>query len=185
MKDLVSTIRQDENVAFEQAVADALAAGGCAIHAARLAKVCGKKLQSPEGGDLGDIDAIGIDPTRRVIFVAEAKDFELARIPRELAHEAESLLQGDKSALQKLSARMLWVKRHLATVLRHFHIEVGDSGWTVLPLIAPSRNLVTPTFISSAVPVLPISEVEGFVAAKLLRTKPPRRVKPPRTGRRN
>jgi hypothetical protein len=175
LKDLVSTIRQDESVAFEQAVADALGAGGCAINAARLAKVCGKKLQSPEGGDLGDIDAIGLDSARRVIFVAEAKDFELARIPREFAHEANSLLLGDKSALRKLDARARWVKRHLATVLKHFHIEGDAGGWTVLPLIVTSRTLVSPSFLSSDVPVLPISEVKGFVAAKLIRARTPRR----------
>ncbi len=184
LKDLVSTIRQDENVAFEHAVADALAAGGCAIKDARLAKVCGKKLRSPEGDDLGDIDAIGIDPTHRMIFVAEAKDFELARIPREFAHEADNLVHGDKSALRKLSARTLWVKRHLATVLKHFHIEADASGWTVLSIIATSRDLVSPNFLTSDVPVLPIGEVKDFVAAKLLRARTPRRNGPSGKGRR-
>jgi hypothetical protein len=59
--------------------------------------------------------------------VAEAKDFELARTPTELANEAEGLLTGNKSAVRKLSRRTVWVEGHLGLVLRHFSIW-GNSG---------------------------------------------------------
>ncbi|GAA2687702.1 hypothetical protein GCM10010412_075910 [Nonomuraea recticatena] len=58
---------------------------------------------SPQGDDLGDIDAIGINLGRRMIFIVEAKDFEMARNPSELANEADALLRGDKSAAFKIA----------------------------------------------------------------------------------
>ncbi|MCK1807074.1 MULTISPECIES: hypothetical protein [unclassified Micromonospora] len=171
---VVSTIRQDENKAFEQRVADALGSGGCAITATGLAKVRGKKLQSSAGDDLGDIDALGIHVQRRLIFVAEAKDFELARIPRELANEAESLLYGQRSALRKLTGRANWVRQNLPAVIQHFNLDLDASGWSVVPVIVTSRSLVTPKVLACPLPVIAIDDVEEFVQKAVSRARPSR-----------
>jgi hypothetical protein len=175
LKVLTSTIRQAENKAFEQVVSRAFSAGGCHISASAVAKIAGKKLKSPEGHDLGDIDALGINLEKRVIFVGEAKDFELARIPSELAHEADHLIHGEKSALRNLSRRTRWVREHITSVLRSFDLDLDTSGWSVLPVIVTSRDLVSPRILSSDIPVVPIGDVQAWVTHQLARSNRPRR----------
>lgn len=173
LRRVVSTIRQEENSAFEQSVADAFGRGGCSLTAARLSKVDGKKLQSSNGDDLGDIDAIGICVDRRLVFVGEAKDFELARIPRELAHEADNLLYGDRSALRKLTGRAQWVRQNLQSAIKHFKLDADLAGWTVEPVIVTSRDLISPRLLESDVPVIAIDQVERFIQGKVSRARRP------------
>lgn len=163
LKRIIGTIRQAENKAFEQAVADALGRGGCTITAKGLAKVGGRKLRSAAGDDLGDIDALGIHLQRRLIFVCEAKDFEMARIPREFANEANSLLYGERSAVRKLTGRANWVRQNLPAMLKHFQLDVSRADFTVVPIVVTSRSLVTPQFLSCPLPIIAIEGVEEFV----------------------
>jgi hypothetical protein len=171
LRTIVSTIRQHENLEFERSVAAAFQAGGCDISVAGLSKICGSRLQSSAGDDLGDIDALGIRRDKRLILVGEAKDFELARTPRELAHEVDHLLEGERSALRKLTARAGWVRGNLARVLKHFELEDDLAGWSIVPVIVTSRNLISPHFFSSKVPVIPIDEAPLFVKTTINRAR--------------
>jgi hypothetical protein len=171
MKKLLGVIRQDENKAFETRVTDTLKAGGCSIAVCGVSKIAGRRLLSPEGHDLGDIDAIGFNTALRVVIVIEAKDFEMSRNPTELANEAEDLLRGDKSALFKLGRRTEWVRRNLAATLAHFTGASDTAGWTVTSAIATSRDLMAPRVLSASVPVVPISELRQWVVAEITRDK--------------
>ncbi len=150
MKTLMGTIRQDQNKAFEREVATVLAQSGMPVTGTSVKRIDGRRLLSPDGADLGDIDAVALDPASRTIIVAEAKDFELARTPAQLANEAEHLLAGDKSAVSKLSRRATWVQSHLALVLRHFGVGVNATGWRVLPVVVTSRRLVSPRVLEAS-----------------------------------
>ncbi|MEU2339045.1 hypothetical protein ABZ608_36705 [Streptomyces sp. NPDC013172] len=171
MKKLLGVIRQDENKTFETRVTDTLKAGGCSIAVRGVSKIAGRRLLSPEGDDLGDIDAIGINTVQRVVIVMEAKDFELSRNPTELANEAEDLLRGDKSALFKLGRRTEWVRQNLAATLAHFTGTSDTTGWTVTSAIATSRDLMVPRVLTAPVPVMPIGELRQWVATEVTRDK--------------
>ncbi|MFI9024361.1 hypothetical protein [Streptomyces sp. NPDC053560] len=163
MKKLMGSIRQDHNKAFETQAVDALKTGGCCQAARGIDKVAGRRLMSSEGHDLGDIDALGLHAAQRVIILAEAKDFELARNPIEMANEADALLRGDESAQFKLGRRVQWVRQNLASTLTHFGIEGGTASWTVLPVIVTSRDLASPRVFTSTMPVIPIDRLEDWV----------------------
>src|ERR1017187_659351 len=176
MKKLMGTIRQDQNKAFEREVEAALAHSGMPVTGAGVKRVCGKRLLSADGADLGDIDAIALDPASKTIIVAEAKDFELARTPAELANEAEDLLTGDKSAARKLGRRAAWVQSHLALVLRHFNVGVSTAGWRVLPVIVTSRALISPRVLEAGVPVVARADLPSWAdLQKKLQRRPGRR----------
>lgn len=162
MKTLMGTIRQDQNTAFEREVETILAQSGMPATGTGLKRICGQRLLSPDGADLGDIDAIALDPSSRTIIVAEAKDFELARTPSELANEADDLLIGDKSAVRKLSRRASWVQGHTALVLRHFGIGTDPDGWHVAPVIVTSRRLLSPRVLQGPVPVVTREELSAW-----------------------
>jgi hypothetical protein len=169
MKSLMARIRQDQNQQFERQVAATMQTAGFGITASSVSKIAGRKLQSHDGHDLGDIDAIGVYLPKKVIIVAEAKDFELARNPAELANEAEDLLQGNKSALFKLARRTQWVRDHLSQTLTHLRINDKPAGWTVVPVIVTSRDLISPRVLPSDIPVVAIDALDSWIADELMR----------------
>jgi hypothetical protein len=163
MKTLMGKIRQGQNKAFEREVATVLGQSGMPVTSAAVKRICGQRLLSADGADLGDIDAIALDAASKIIIVAEAKDFELARTPAELANEAEDLLTGDKSAVLKLGRRADWVRSHLTLVLRHFSVAGTGAGWRVLPVIVTSRSLLSPRVLEASAPVVARADLPAWV----------------------
>jgi hypothetical protein len=106
-----------------------------------------------------------LDTRRKVVFVGEAKDFEIARTPTEMANEADALIRGDKSAVFKTERRAQWVRDHLADVLAHLHVAGPARGWQVQALISTSRDLLSPRVVTASVPVIAIGGVEEWIAA--------------------
>ncbi|MFG3539436.1 hypothetical protein [Streptomyces clavifer] len=165
MKKLKGSIRQGHNKEFEKDSQQALARAGCTITAHSVDKIAGRRLVSPEGNDLGDIDALGIATEHKKIFVVEAKDFEMARNPFELANEADALLRGDKSATFKIARRARWISTHLALVLRQYTGSSEARGWTVVPVVVTSRDLMTSRVLASKVPVVAIHQLTSWAQA--------------------
>ncbi len=164
MAQLMGTIRQDQNKAFENQVVTVLTQAGMPVTAPSVKQIAGHRLVSGSGADLGDIDAIALDPASKIIIIAEAKDSELARTPAELSNEATDLVTGGKSAAAKLSRRTDWVQGNMALVLRHFKVPGSQAGWRVLPVIVTSRNLVSPRVIEASIPVVALTELQAWVA---------------------
>ena len=164
MAQLMGTIRQHQNKAFEHQVATVLSQAGMPVTAASVKRIAGHRLVSGSGADLGDIDAIALDPARKILIVAEAKDFELARTPAELSNEATDLVTGDKSAAAKLARRTDWVRGNMALVLRHLEVSGSQAGWRILPVIVTSRNLISPRVIEASIPVVALTELPAWVA---------------------
>ncbi|MFF3547155.1 hypothetical protein ACFYXD_35620 [Streptomyces platensis] len=175
MKKLMGSIRQDHNKEFEKEAERALAGAGCPITAHSMGKIAGRRLMSPQGDDLGDIDAMGIKPQQKMIFIVEAKDFEMARNPSELANEADALLRGDKSAAFKIARRAQWIRTHLAPTLNQFTNSADTRGWTVAPVVVTSRDLMTSRVLTSDVPVMTPRQLTAWVAAQTSHGKRTRR----------
>ncbi|MFC9858813.1 MULTISPECIES: hypothetical protein [unclassified Streptomyces] len=166
MKKLMGSIRQDHNKEFEKESERALADAGCSITAHSVGKIAGRRLMSPQGDDLGDIDALGINLDQRTIFIVESKDFEMARNPSELANEADALVRGDKSAVFKITRRAQWIRTHLAPTLHHFASSTDTRGWTVTPVVVTSRDLISSRVLTSNVPVMAIHQLTAWAAAQ-------------------
>jgi hypothetical protein len=175
MKTLMGSIRQDHNKEFEKEAERALARAGCPATAHSLGKIAGRRLLSPQGHDLGDIDAMGINPKQKKIFIVEAKDFEMARNPSELANEADALLRGDKSAAYKIARRAQWIRTHLALTLNQFTSSSDTRGWDVIPVVVTSRDLMTSRVLTSEVPVMTIHELTPWAATHTTRAKAAKR----------
>ena len=58
----------------------------------RVEKIGKLRLLRPTGQEIGDVDVLVNDRSRRVLLAVEAKDFEFARTPQELANEVEKLI---------------------------------------------------------------------------------------------
>lgn len=184
LRRLNGTIRQAQNKAFEQDVADVLAAAGMTT-AVGVKKVSGRRpVEGRE--ELGDIDALAADPRTRTVVVAEAKDFGLARNPAEFANEAEKLLTGRKSAAFKTARRAHWAQANLALVLRHLGLQEDGRGWRVIPVVVTSRHLATPFLQAGEVPVVALDGLPNWLRSVGNRRRPrsrPGRPEPRRPAR--
>jgi len=172
MRSLLGSIRQADNIAFEETSRSHLESAGFPITRRGADKFSGKRMIS-ELGDLGDIDALGLDPSRKILVLVEAKDFELARTPVELSSEVDALLIGPKSAAAKIGRRRDWILSNLGLVLREFELPL-ESGWSVHPVIVTSRKLVGPRVVDSDVRAISIDALGEWARSVQARVGAPR-----------
>jgi len=172
MKRLQGKLRQQENRAFEEQVAQVLGQTGFEPSLHSVSRINGKRLADDEHNDLGDIDALAIDRLARVVVVAEAKDFQMGRTAPELANEADALLRHPDSAAVKLQRRVDWVRRNLTTVLEHAGVQEDSRDWTVRPVIVTSQDLLSGRIFTGDVPVVSVAHLGIWASSH---SGPPRR----------
>ena len=96
-------------------------------------------------------------------MAVEAKDFEIARTPAEIAGELEKLFTGKKrkkSTVELHSRRLEWLREHLDEVVRSLGEDPDDGTWHIVGSIVTSDPLVTPLVESSPLPVIPFVDLE-------------------------
>jgi hypothetical protein len=163
MKAALNKIRSAKGNAFELTVAGGLKAAGLTGVRSRLSRIGRHDFRNIDGANLGDIDAIGVDERNRLIYIIEAKDFEVARTPAELANEIDNLLESDKAAVKRLALRADWVRRHVAPTLNELHIDARTGSWTTVPLVVVDERLLSARLSTSETPIISTSELEDYV----------------------
>jgi hypothetical protein len=158
------SIRQVDNREFENQVAETLAAAGYSHIRVALKRVPGKRLSDENHSDLGDIDAVAIDPRSRLIVIGESKDFQVGRTPAELANEAAALLRNEDSALIKHLRRAAWVERNAAAVAAELGCPVQTGDWRVVPVNVTSRDLLTSRVVRCPIAFLDISRLHDWAS---------------------
>ena len=149
------------NDAFARSVADRLQHLGMATQVS-VKKVGRHRIVDSSGHDLGDIDVLAADPATRSIIAVEAKDFEIARTPAEIANELEKLFLGrkdKKSTIELHGNRIDWLLRHVNDAIVTLHQEGDEGGWQVIGLVVTSDPLLTPLVRSSPIPVVPFDDL--------------------------
>jgi hypothetical protein len=108
------------------------------------------------------IDVLAAHPESRSILAVEAKDFEIARTPAEIANELEKLFsgkKGKKSTIELHSKRIGWLRQHLHEVVLSIGAEGGPARWRVIGAVVTSDPLITPLVSSSTLPVIPFDDL--------------------------
>lgn len=162
MQQCISRARGKINGAFAHSVARRLQALGMNTRTS-VKKIGKRRIADPAGMDIGDVDVLAIHPGTRSIIAIEAKDFEVARTPAEIAGELEKLFlgkNGKKATVQLHAGRIAWLRQHLDDVV----VEMGGDGdlsaWQVVGAIVTSEPLLTPLVSASSVLVIPFDDLE-------------------------
>lgn len=162
MQRCISEARGKINDAFAQSVATKLRSFG--MKALSSVNKIGKRRIVDDGGhDLGDVDVLALHPESRSIIAVEAKDFEIARTPIEIAGELEKLFRGKpgkKPTIQLHEARVDWLRHHLDEALLHMGESGIASDWRVIGLVVTSDPLLTPLVATSRLPVIAIEDLD-------------------------
>jgi hypothetical protein len=157
----ISEARGKINDAFARAVSTQLQHLGMTTRVS-VNKIGKHRIVDSVGNDLGDIDVLAAHPESRSILAVEAKDFEIARTPAEIANELEKLFlgkKGKKSTIELHSKRIDWLREHLDEVALSIGANGGSAPWRVIGSVVTSDPLITPLVSSSALSVIPFDDL--------------------------
>jgi hypothetical protein len=162
MRRCISSARGKINETFALSVSARLQDLGMTTRVS-VNKIGKQRIVDAAGNDLGDIDVLAFHPESRSMFAVEAKDFEVARTPAEMANELEKLFagkKGKKSTIQLHSKRIDWLRPHLDEVMLSLgaNIDVAPR-WQVIGAVVTSEPLITPLVSSSTLPVIPFDDL--------------------------
>lgn len=162
MKQFISDVRGKANRSFAGSVAARLQGFGMATRLS-VHKIGQQRLVDAQGQDLGDIDVLAVHRPTRSLVAVEAKDFEVARTPAEIAGELEKLFTGKKAKKSTVllhSRRLEWLRGHIHEVVRSLGEDSDDGEWHVVGIIVTSDPLVTPLIASSPITVIPFADLK-------------------------
>ena len=120
-----------------------------------------KRVADPEGNDIGDIDILAFHEASNAIVAVEAKDFEIARTPVEIANEVEKLFNGKngkRSTVELHSRRIDWLRDNIVIVAAHLGFA-ASTPVKLLGAIVTSEPLITPLMTESPFPVIAIDDL--------------------------
>ncbi len=161
MQQCISDARGKINGDFARSVAAGLRDLGMTTRVS-VKKIGKRRILDPDGNDIGDIDVLAVHSATRSIVAIEAKDFEVARTPAEIASELEKLFtgkKGKKSTVELHTRRINWLRQHLTEVLASLGADDSTPPWRVVGAIVTSEPLVTPLVSASTIPVIPLEDL--------------------------
>jgi hypothetical protein len=143
----------------------------------RLTKVAGSRI-ADDRGPLGDVDVLGVDYARRIVWSVECKTLAPSRTPIEVFNELADLLGADNRTghLARHIRVVEWLRDHRAELLTEVGV-VGDD-WKIEGLFVVDDDLFGPYFRETPVPVVPLRRLREFVLSTMPK-QPDRRPKGP------
>lgn len=152
MRTAIGTLRDQAGEEFNDLVADAFSGGRDLVVRSRVTKVGRQKIKRATGEDLGDIDVLVANKSRRLLLAVEAKNLGLARTPAEMANELEKTFGTGRvpsTAADRHLERTDWLDRHREEVLDDLGLASAHwKKWRVKPLIVVDSETMS-TFISN------------------------------------
>lgn len=155
----INEARNAKGIEFEGTVATRATAAGATAVRRRFKKVGLLDLRKVDGKDLGDVDVLVVTKSGAVLVI-EAKAFEVARTPRELANEVGKLVSGTDSAVDRVQARAEVLKKHRRDVETLFGLP-DDSRRQFKPMVVTDRRLLASYLNSSTVPMLSLDDLDA------------------------
>lgn len=156
----ISQTRRRINDQFAQQVARKLDRLGFTTRLS-VKKFGKKRVADPDGNDIGDIDVFAFHEASNTIVAAEAKDFEVARTPVEIANEVEKLFtgkNGKRSTVELHSRRIDWLRDNIVTIAADLGLP-ANTRFKVLGAVVTSEPLIMPLVTESPFPVVAIDDL--------------------------
>lgn len=149
-REIQGKISEARGNSFEAQVAEIVRRRGDPLKCAtRVKKANGKRLRGAGGLDLGDIDVLVANPTRRRLWLRECKDLSPAMTPFRLRSELDNLFIKPDCIDAKHGARVEWARANYRDLLVHLGIR-DHRVWKVNGLIVTNRELLGPHFAAGA-----------------------------------
>lgn len=115
-----------------------------------------------DGQDLGDVDVLGVDHSRRVLWAVECKNLGVARTPWELWSEVREFEEPTKGIVAKHQRRAQGLGAHLDDIVSWLGLSAGK--WRVEPVIVVKSAMMSLHMREFTIPVIDSAALEEHVA---------------------
>lgn len=163
MKNFISAVTNRQGTHFNNQVAELFA-----YPALKVRKRVNKIPDTMGLDNVGDLDVLVADSSRKRLDVIECKDLSNARTPHERKLEIETLLGSERiqnPIALRHGKRIRWVKENLLAVLKW--LGIGDAkGWKVDGFIVVDHPLMAPYLRQMPIRVIPFAELESELLTK-------------------
>ncbi|HEY4277606.1 MAG TPA: hypothetical protein VGM91_05270 [Conexibacter sp.] len=171
LRDVITKLRKRRDIEFNARVADLYRSVEGLRVRERVKKVGRLMITRDDGNQIGDVDVLVADPSRRVLQAIDTKNLAAGRTPMEIARELKRTFESDGSdvaAIEKHAERAAWLERHLAAVLAWLGLDGEDArAWRVEPSIVVDEE-VPAAFVAD----LPMRTVDfAMLADELARSE--------------
>ncbi|MDH4474109.1 MAG: SEC-C domain-containing protein [Fluviicola sp.] len=92
--------------------------------------------------DIGDIDILIIDASRRLLFSIECKSMSPSRNIKEMVEELNKIFGGEKGWLKKHEIRHDWIKNNREQITKKYQIDVSD--FEIRSFFVTQEEMLTP-----------------------------------------
>jgi hypothetical protein len=159
LKKLIGKLGDKRGNDFNSVVVRKLTSFDGLIVREKLSKVNGKKIASPDGNVLGDIDVFYIIPEKFLLVVGEVKDFSIAKNPYEMNQEYQRIFVDSEKPcyMTKHKRRATWIEEHTEDVKIHFNLPAGK--WTVKTVMFVSEEIVSNAFYHQGETIIVYSDI--------------------------
>ncbi|OCN03710.1 hypothetical protein A4S06_04945 [Erysipelotrichaceae bacterium MTC7] len=148
MKVFMSEIRNQIGKDFNMSVAEMIRQNPLLEVFTEVKKIGKKKITNDNGDDLGDIDILVINKSKKKIFVIETKEFSDSRNPYDIAMEIKSIYGEGKSFQSKHFNRTKWIIDHKKEIIDFYSLKKGS--WKIEPLFIFSEYLISKHLIKNS-----------------------------------
>jgi hypothetical protein len=110
--------------------------------------------------DLGDIDIIAIDKTKKVIYSIECKKVNFGRTPREISNEIDRFIGENDMAdswINKHITRDKWIKNNLDIIIES--LKIPKTTYNVKSLLLISQEIPTSYYLTTKLPIIAHSKL--------------------------
>lgn len=167
LKLFISRVRHQQAQDFVDTVAS-VAATRAAKVATNVRRIQGRKLSRANKEDLGDVDVLAADTSKRILFALECKSLAGARTPAELRNEIDDIFRADRasSSAQVHVERADWLRANIPSALAHLKIRSPSRHWTVAAAIVVAFPVLSPHIADCPLPVVTLAELPAFLTAE-------------------
>lgn len=102
----------------------------------------GPKYSLKNDTDIGDIDILIIDPSRKILFSVECKSMSPSRNIKEMVEELNKIFGGEKGWLKKHETRHDWIINNRGQITKKYQVDISD--FEIKSFFVTQEEMLTP-----------------------------------------
>ncbi len=159
LREKLQEIRQKHNYDFEKQV-EGLVKEKTSIYETRIKynEKCFSNLGDPCPGE---IDVFAIFKEQGEVYLIDAKDFQLSRLPRDMYTELKKYIHTTNGYFVKMKKKKVFVENNLEKILNYYGIDKGSLKWTVKCFFVTATSSIV--FDSDDAKVVTISQFDKLI----------------------
>lgn len=108
----------------------------------------------------GEIDILTIFNEKKLVYLIDAKDYQLSRMPRDMNNELEKYINKN-GFFDKMQNKKAFVERNLKSILSYYKIYESSENWKIDCIVVTAQSSIV--FDNYNISVLTVSQFEKLI----------------------